>query len=51
MIGKLVGKAIGNVVALPATVAAEAVEAAAIAIDTAGKAIDKAAAKATEPCS
>lgn len=39
-IGKLLGKAVGQIVAAPITVAAEIVEAAESAVDEAGKAID-----------
>lgn len=45
MIGKLVGKAVGVVIALPATLAAETVD----AIDAASVQIGRAVDKATEP--
>lgn len=40
-IGKLLGKAVGQIIAAPVTVAAEIVEAAETAIDESGKAIGK----------
>jgi hypothetical protein len=39
VIGKLLGKVLGEVVAAPVTIAAETVEAATTAIDTAGEAL------------
>lgn len=42
MIGKLLGKVIGEVVAAPVTIAAEALEAGRETVDQAGKAFDRA---------
>jgi hypothetical protein len=47
VLGKVVGKTLGHLVALPATVAGEAVEAVEVAVETAAAQIDRAVAKAT----